>query len=474
MSYSRRLKNNFFSHSVPIMLGIFLSTFALVLTIPVTMIGLSQQQDLYSSAQGYDFDNISVKLNDRNGFFRFDDDRCMMCPPNWRMGMPCVAVDSLLCRRLSLTPTTTPQGGGNNGGKINDNDSKIQYTGSWNYESGGGGTTVAYKGDYHNSPADPAKVTTTTPQGTAILNFRGKKIGVTLLTWINRGIADIYVDGQKVSSLDGYYGQIVPKSWTSSELSCTSVSNGNHVIEVKHTGKTTAPRGGTYVVLDYFTVTPCDNNQTPTPTTSVSPVPGGESTLQLVPASSQIAAQGEFFATVQITTGNNQVTAVEGRVNFNSEYFSVLDVTPLGNFTVKMTNPEINNDNGFVKFIYGVTPGSSVKGSNLNVAVVKFKAKNKTGQQTISFGPNNTRVSALGYPASVLKGTSNMTVNVTGTPNNLLGDLNKDGKVDILDVNLVISNFGIGSCGNTADANSDCKVDIFDYNIVLQNFGKTS
>src|SRR3989338_10340503 len=192
MSYSRRLKNNFFSHSVPIMLGIFLSTFALVLTIPVTMIGLSQQQDLYSAAQGYQLDNISVKINNRTGFLRYEDDRCMQCPPNWKMGMPCFVVDSLWCK--NLTPTTTPKGGGNNNaGKINDNDSKIQYTGSWNYESGGGGTTVAYKEDYHNSPADPSKVTTTTPQGTAILNFRGKKIGVTLLTWINRGIADIYV-----------------------------------------------------------------------------------------------------------------------------------------------------------------------------------------------------------------------------------------------------------------------------------------
>ncbi len=52
-------------------------------------------------------------------------------------------------------------------------------------------------------------------------------------------------------------------------------------------------------------------------------------------------------------------------------------------------------------------------------------------------------------------------------------DLNNDGKVDIFDYNILISNFGkTGSPGwIPADINKDGKVDIFDYNILVGEFG---
>lgn len=60
------------------------------------------------------------------------------------------------------------------------------------------------------------------------------------------------------------------------------------------------------------------------------------------------------------------------------------------------------------------------------------------------------------------------------TPRSVIaGDLDKSGKVDIFDYNLLVAKFGNTACGNVADIDGNCKVDIFDYNILVGNFGKS-
>lgn len=51
------------------------------------------------------------------------------------------------------------------------------------------------------------------------------------------------------------------------------------------------------------------------------------------------------------------------------------------------------------------------------------------------------------------------------------GDINRDGKVDIFDYNLLVSDFG-KTTATPADLDKNGKVDIFDYNILVGNFGK--
>ena len=55
-----------------------------------------------------------------------------------------------------------------------------------------------------------------------------------------------------------------------------------------------------------------------------------------------------------------------------------------------------------------------------------------------------------------------------------ISDINGDGKVDIFDYNILVSDFGkTGVAGFVkSDINKDGKVDIFDYNILISNFGK--
>lgn len=57
------------------------------------------------------------------------------------------------------------------------------------------------------------------------------------------------------------------------------------------------------------------------------------------------------------------------------------------------------------------------------------------------------------------------------------GDADGDGKVNLLDYNIIIDAFGTASgaaeFNEKADLNGDGKVNLLDYNIVIDNFGKT-
>ncbi len=61
----------------------------------------------------------------------------------------------------------------------------------------------------------------------------------------------------------------------------------------------------------------------------------------------------------------------------------------------------------------------------------------------------------------------------TPTPGTKTGDVNADGKVDIVDIGVVIDNYGKSPIPNSkADVNRDGKVDIIDIGIVIDNYGK--
>lgn len=69
------------------------------------------------------------------------------------------------------------------------------------------------------------------------------------------------------------------------------------------------------------------------------------------------------------------------------------------------------------------------------------------------------------------------TTPATTTPTNTLTpeqqkvDANKDNKIDVLDFNALMINWGKTGT-NVADFNSDGKVDIFDFNLLMINWGK--
>lgn len=58
-------------------------------------------------------------------------------------------------------------------------------------------------------------------------------------------------------------------------------------------------------------------------------------------------------------------------------------------------------------------------------------------------------------------------------PFNTRADVNNDGKVNIVDIGIVIDNYGKSPSPNPkADVNSDGKVGIVDIGIIVDNYGR--
>ena len=71
-----------------------------------------------------------------------------------------------------------------------------------------------------------------------------------------------------------------------------------------------------------------------------------------------------------------------------------------------------------------------------------------------------------GYYPIVQQATSTATTTVS-IANKAKGDANGDNKIDVLDFNLLMVNWGSTNSGNLADFNSDGKVDLLDFNAMM-------
>lgn len=137
--------------------------------------------------------------------------------------------------------------------KLNDSAPEIKYSGPWTYAKGSGGTTAAYKGDYHYAPGPLSSATVSKNLGaSATLSFNGQQVAMRALSWLNRGNIDIFIDEAKVDSVSGYTGgAILPIDWKSAVLGC-----GEHTIKISQS-EIAGKSGGRLVALDYFEVFPC-------------------------------------------------------------------------------------------------------------------------------------------------------------------------------------------------------------------------
>ena len=114
---------------------------------------------------------------------------------------------------------------------------------------------VAYRGDYHYVPA-PLSGDTVSKNlgGVAEVAFTGSKISVGLLGWVNRGNAEVFIDGVKVGSVDGYTGQVQLVKWNSQTLAC-----GTHTLKITQSD-TAGKNGGRIVALDYVEYSGCGSS----------------------------------------------------------------------------------------------------------------------------------------------------------------------------------------------------------------------
>jgi hypothetical protein len=106
----------------------------------------------------------------------------------------------------------------------------------------------------------------------------------------------------------------------------------------------------------------------------------------------------------------------------------------------------------------------------------------KTFPQPILLTPGNCLISLTKYSGNgavainseviglrqfIINGS---TPNPTSTPIFITGDLDSDGKIDLADYQLLVTNFGKTGSNLLGDIDKNDKVDIFDYNLFLTNY----
>lgn len=166
-----------------------------------------------------------------------------------------------------------------------------------------------------------------------------------------------------------------------------------------------------------------------------------------------------------------------------------------GTQTIKIQNNHCITDSSF---LYEVSAANLVVQNNLTQTVAQATSSGFTPNSTNAYSPSSANASTIGAGANLtslcsggLSGLCSST-NYAGTlsqaqrpttgawdigayqysnPGNSqkTGDLNSDGKVDIVDLSTLLTNYGKSGMG---DINNSGLVDIFDLSILLSNYGK--
>jgi len=111
-----------------------------------------------------------------------------------------------------------------------------------------------------------------------------------------------------------------------------------------------------------------------------------------------------------------------------------------------------------------------VQGNIANGAVVSFYIGDNSASQTVNFSSGSIQQLNLTFTTTTTTPPSGGSAITSTPPTTKTGDANNDGKVDIIDFNLLMVNWGNNPTNLAADLNGDGKVDIFDFNILMVNW----
>lgn len=212
--------------------------------------------------------------------------------------------------------------------------------------------------------------------------------------------------------------------------------------------------------------------------------------LSLVASQTTVAPGDEVQVNVYMTTNSLNVSAVEVHLAFNPSSFEAVSLVG-GNFlpvvlpTCYGCPGEPVTTSGGATIILGSNPDSPVQGTNI-LATLTLQALNNPGTSEVLFDAG-TKVAAVGYGSSDMTGSlSSTTITIqaagpTPTPTltpapsptpmpTLLGDINGDCVVNVLDAQLLSNAFG--TADPDADLNKDGIVNVLDAQILSNNFGE--
>jgi beta-galactosidase GanA len=170
--------------------------------------------------------------------------------------------------------------------------SALQYTGAWSHVGPDAGYT---SGEYHQTESfsDTAGDSVTIP-------FSGTGIRWIASTAGNHGIADVYLDGAKVATVDGYSASTVNGQI---QYAASGLTNAAHTLKIVVTGQKNAASSGTFVSVDAADVPPAGSVYYP----SVPQQPGTALTFagrdsKTIVANYQLGATQLRYSTSEILT----------------------------------------------------------------------------------------------------------------------------------------------------------------------------
>ncbi|MCU1657010.1 MAG: beta-galactosidase, partial [Pseudonocardiales bacterium] len=173
-----------------------------------------------------------------------------------------------------------------------DADSALQYAGAWSHVGPEAGYTG---GEYHQTESF-----SNTAGDSVTIPFTGTGVRWIASTAGNHGIADVYLDGAKVATVDGYSastanGQI--------QYAASNLANAAHTLKIVVTGQKDPSSGGTFVSVDAIDVPPAGSTYYPT----VPQQPGTSLTFagrdsKIIVANYELGASKLQYSTSEILT----------------------------------------------------------------------------------------------------------------------------------------------------------------------------
>lgn len=182
-----------------------------------------------------------------------------------------------------------------------------------------------------------------------------------------------------------------------------------------------------------------------------------------------------FDATLTLTTPDfsYDISAFDITITYDKNILEVENIKPNTQYDSSLAL-SISNNIGSVRYARANSTKLDITG-RIELGIITFRGKAK-GQSQVKL--QNVQITASRkagiLPINTTFANYTIAASVSPTPTPIEGDINTDGKVDILDYNIIVSCFSekadTESCTqkDDADINSDGSVDGVDYNIFLR------
>jgi len=179
---------------------------------------------------------------------------------------------------------------------------------------------------------------------------------------------------------------------------------------------------------------------------------------------------GEFFIgdtiniALLVNTLNQSINAVEGKITFPSDKLEVTSISKENSIISLWAQEPITSSNS-VAFSGGL-PSPGFIGTAGKVMTISFKVKSD-GDAVI--GIEDAQVLANdGFATNILSEIIPTNISLS-KPKNKTADINNNGKVDLVDVSILLNNWGTPK-NQSADLNGDNKINAKDLSILLSKW----